>query len=414
MSAASRFNVIVYGATGFTARQLVRYLVLRGVSGWAVAGRRRAAIEQLAEKPSAVPVLAATLDDPAALRELTQQATVVLNLAGPYEPHAEALIAACIETGTHYADLSGEIPFTRTLIDRYHDAACRAAVTIVPQCGYESLPFDLLTAALHQTFRSRDGSALRAIEITAHFTLSIHPLRAGLGMSGGTVASIAAFARPLGPGRLIDPFALTPQPPEHVGENAITLIVRRDPSTGHWIAPTVPAPFVNPAVIHRTNALADDPYAPDFTYREAFDATASLTRAPFAARASARGLTRLVQSVVALSEERGRRADRLRLRALTTLGPRPGAGPTPRQLDGTGYHLKAHAVSDSGATATASIDAQGNAGYRSTPNLLAEAGLALASGDAKRAGIVTPALALGPELLEHLTPAGINYTPEPR
>jgi short subunit dehydrogenase-like uncharacterized protein len=413
MSVDDRFDVVVYGATGFTARQVVRYLVLRGVSGWAVAGRRRAAIEQLVEKPSDVPVLIARLDDPVALRTLTSRARVLLNLAGPYEPHAEALISACIETGTNYADISGEIPFTRALIDRYHAAACRARVTIVPQCGYESLPFDLLTAALHQTFRSRDGSALQTIEITAHFTYRIHPLRAGLGISGGTVATIAAFARPLGPGCLVNPFALTPQPPEHVGENAITLSARRDPSTRHWMAPLAPAPFVNPAVIHRTNALAADPYARGFSYREAFDATASLVRTPSAAGTTARRFARMVQSVIALSEGRDRPTDRLRLRALSTLGPRLGAGPTPRQLDGTGYHLKAHAVSDSGATATASIDAHGNAGYRSTPNLLAEAGLALARDDVKRAGIVTPALALGPELLKHLTPAGINYTPEP-
>jgi short subunit dehydrogenase-like uncharacterized protein len=401
------FDLVVYGATGFTARQLMRYLTSRGQESWAAAARDRAALERVPERPPAVPALTASLDDHASLLKLAERARVVLNLAGPYEPHAEALVAACIEAGTHYADISGEVIFTRGLIDRYHEAARREGVAIVPHSGYESLPFDLLTSELHRRFRAADGSALKAIAITAQFTHTIHPFRVGIGVSGGTVATTLAFARPRGVGRLCDPFALVTEPPAARAANMIDLSARRDPGAGHWLAPLAPAPFVNPAVVHRTNALASDPYASGFTYSEAFDVTATLNGFAAGAGPLARAVSRTVRSIVAISEGRGRARDRLRLKALRWLGPRPGRGPREHQLDGLGYRLVARASSDSGATASMTLNGAGNPGYRSTPNMLAEAGLALARGEFREGGVITPALAYGPKLLANLTRAGI-------
>jgi short subunit dehydrogenase-like uncharacterized protein len=405
-------DLIVYGASGYAGRQIVRYLLAReDAPSWAIAVRRRERLEMLPQRPPTLAVITASFTDPVALRHMTSRASVVLNLAGPYQAHAEALVAACIETGTHYADLSGEIALTRRLQDRHHERAHAAGVAVVPSCGYESVPFDLLVAALHRWFASEDGSRIESVEIQANFTYRRHPLRVGLGLSGGTVATTIEFAVEQGPGQLIDPFALVEKPGD--GKlNAIDLTARRDPATGDWLSPLAPAPFVNPAVVHRTNELlGDNGYAPRFAYREAFNTTRSLTGIPGAARLSARVFAAMVGSIVACSEGRGSVIDRLRLTTLERIGPRPGQGPREAALDMIGYRIEAKALSDSGLHANACLDAHGNAGYRSTPNILAEAGIALAGGP-NRTGVVTPATALGPEFLDRLRPAGISYSIE--
>jgi short subunit dehydrogenase-like uncharacterized protein len=400
-----RVDLVVYGATGYTARQLIRYLAGHPhAPTWAVAGRRRAALESLSGLPARIPVLVASLDDPVALRAMTGRARVVLNLAGPYRPHAEALVAACIDTGTHYADLSGEIALTRELQDRHHDRAVENGVSVVPSCGYEAVPFDLLVLALHDGYRG-NGARLQSVDVQTAFTYRRHPLRVGLGMSGGTVATTVGFAGDRG---LTDPFALVATPGD-AAKNAIDMQARRDPGTGDWLLPLAPAPFVNPAVIHRTNELlGGDGYAPGFAYREAFNASRSLGRVPGAPRLMAQAFSAIMRSIVALSEGRGRRIDRLRLAALQRLGPEPGRGPREATLDMIGYRLDVHATSDSGDVLAARLDADGNAGYRSTPKILAEAGLALATGSGP-GGVITPATALGPDFLNRLVAAGVTY-----
>jgi short subunit dehydrogenase-like uncharacterized protein len=405
-------DLVVYGATGYAGRQIIRYLAARpSTPTWAIAGRRRAALEALPRRPPNVPVITAALTDPDSLRRMTSRSRVVLNLAGPYQPHAEALVAACIDTGTHYADLSGEIALSRRLQDRHDERAQAAGVAVVPSCGYESVPFDLLVAALHEWFRRDDGSRIQSVGVQANFTYRRHPLRVGLGLSGGTVATTVGFAAEQGLGQLTNPFALVAKPGDP-DLNVIDLTARRDSVTGDWLSPLAPAPFVNPAVVHRTSELlGEDGYAPLFAYREAFNTTRSLTGLPGAPRLVARAFAAMVGSIVACSEGRDSRIDRLRLTALQRIGPRPGQGPREATLDMIGYRLEAQAVSDSGLRATAHLDAHGNAGYRSTPNILAEAGIALASGP-KATGVVTPAAALGAEFLDRLGPAGISHSVE--
>jgi short subunit dehydrogenase-like uncharacterized protein len=129
--------------------------------------------------------------------------------------------------------------------------------------------------------------------------------------------------------------------------------------------------------------------------------------APGAPRMVARSFARLVSSVVALSEGRGRRADRLRMDLIRRLGPRPGDGPREDRLDAIGYRLEARARSDSGRTLAAVLSASGSPGYRSSPNILVEAGLALATRDVPR-GVATPAVAFGPSFIGQLQEAGIT------
>lgn len=143
---AREFDLIVYGATGFTGRLVAEYLAQRygdGSVNWAMAGRSLTKLEQIRDEigaPASTPLIAANADDPAALRAMTARAKVVISTVGPYQLYGNDLVAACVETGTGYVDLCGEPNWMHDIIAR-HDAAAKASgARIVLSCGFDSIP----------------------------------------------------------------------------------------------------------------------------------------------------------------------------------------------------------------------------------------------------------------------------------
>ena len=138
MSTARDFDIIIYGATGFTGRQAARYLSTYSQQHpeanlrLALAGRNRDKLEgvrvELGPEFAELPLLVADAIDPDALRTLTERTRVVLTTAGPYAKYGEALVRACVENSTHYVDITGETPWVRHLIDTYHGRALRKGV----------------------------------------------------------------------------------------------------------------------------------------------------------------------------------------------------------------------------------------------------------------------------------------------
>ena len=179
---AKPFDLIVFGATGFTGRQAMRALVQRTASRplrWAVAGRDperlRAVISERVPAAAVQPgIVVADADQPDSLQALAAQTAVLLNLAGPYAPTGESVVQACIAQGTHHLDLTGETFWVRQMIERHHRAAQRAQVKIIACCGYEALPFDLATLWAAQQLQRRSGQACREVKLiqlgrTPHF-----------------------------------------------------------------------------------------------------------------------------------------------------------------------------------------------------------------------------------------------------
>ena len=179
---AKPFDLIVFGATGFTGRQAVRALVHRAAAEsthtplrWAVAGRNgerlRAVVAEQVPAGAAQPgVVIADADQPDTLHALAAQTSVLLNLAGPYALTGEAVVQACIAQGTHHLDLAGETFWVRQLIERHHRAAQRAKVKIITCCGYEALPFDLAVLWGAQQLQQRSGEACRELKLIVSFT----------------------------------------------------------------------------------------------------------------------------------------------------------------------------------------------------------------------------------------------------
>jgi short subunit dehydrogenase-like uncharacterized protein len=411
------YEVVVYGATGFSGRQTVAYLASRAADAslrWAISGRDRAKLEALAATlPEPRPdVLVADARDPVALRGLASGAAVALSLIGPFGPIGDVLPDQCVAAGTHYADLCGENDVIAARISRLYSAALAARVKLIPACGYESVPFDLGAMSLDQAFREADGSRLETLDAEVRFVLHRHPLRLGHGTSGGTLTTVQ---RLIEAGDISDPFFFVDGAevdPRTRAANEIDLAARRS-AAGDWLTPLMPTPFLNPAIVHLTSALLaageDGGYSPELAYRESTNMTASMGSRALGA-ANAKAFSGLARRIAAMAGGRRSVGDRLTLSALRAISPKPGSGPSLETLDEIDYRIEMRARSSTGLKADARLEGRGNPGYRSAPNILAEAGIALARDDAlpESFGVLTPASGLGIAFAARLPRAGLT------
>ena len=414
---ATRYDVVVFGPTGVTGREVARYLARRAPSlglSWAVAGRDRGKVDAvlagLPSKPAAV--LHADTDDEAGIDALAASSAVIANLVGPYARHGEVVYEACARHGTHELDLTGEVDWLATMIERHHDAAVASGATIVPTAGFEALPFDLASALAARAAHQRSGTPVVAVDVAVTTKSDATVRRPADAVSGGTfVSGIEALRR--GPGAAFtDPYLLDP-PGEDRPRRPYDLTPRRHAGTGAWLAPMVPSPFLNPPVVHRGAALrragGDPTFAPSFRYREgmATGATVPDALAPFAA-----GTLSLLQSGFGLAARAPDPVRRSLADLLLRFGPSPGEGPAEADLDRWSYHLDVRATAGDGTWADVTVDADGHPGYKSTATMVGEAALLLADASAAvpaTAGFATPATALGVDELDRFTHAGARF-----
>lgn len=400
MTAPRELDLILFGATGFTGRLVAAHLARATERPrWAIAGRDRGKLEALG---LGVPVIVADAHDRPALDALARRARVVCTTAGPYARYGGELVAACAEAGTHYCDLTGEVPWMRRMIDRHHERARATGARIVHTCGFDSIPSDLGTWALQQEFVARFGRP--AERVTALFG------EASGGISGGTIASAMqiaaeADADPEVRRLLGDPYALDPDPraprPPAPDETSIGW----DRQLRVFTVPFVMA-AVNTRVVRRAHALAGQPWGEDFVYREVMSTPGS-ARGAVRAAATAGALGALALAL---------RSPRLR-ELLARRAPRPGEGPSEeRRARG---HWKVRFVGEAGANGAAAVlrytaSDRADPGYGSTAKMLGEAALCLALDPlTSSGGVLTPSIAMGGALLARLRRAGLVFAAAP-
>ncbi len=428
----------VLGATGFTGRQLVAALQRQAPGRGlriVLAGRRPQALAALAEA-SGFTTQVCDVDDPRALRRLARASRVMLNLAGPYAKRGEPVVQACLEALCHHLDLSGEVFWMRRMLLRHHEAAERRGVLLVSACGYEALPFDLGAQALAWQLLRQHGQRCQSLDVAVRFTGS-GLRRLSDAVSGGTLASLQVMLEEDVGDTLQRMDCLLPDTlPEGWNANAVALH-NAVPLSPWWdqeaatvMAPMLPAPFINPALVLRSAVLRREAFAPSFRYREGLAMREGVDQllSPVArvlpsfslAQAGLGGTSRAAQwsaaatlaaPLAALSAAAGGRSSLARqaLRRIVELvGPKPGEGPREQQLDGMGYALQLRAVGERGKTLHGHWAAQGHPGYRSTPEMMAALGLALAEGrlGQGQAGWLSPGAAFGPEAWSVLQAAG--------
>lgn len=399
------FDVVVWGATGFTGRLVASHLLATyGAAGnlrWAMGGRSERKLDEvrrdLGDGGGDIPVLLADADDQASLDTLASRTRVVCSTVGPYAVHGSKLVAACVHQGTHYCDLTGELQWMRRMIDTHHRRAADTGARIVHTCGFDSIPSDLGTLYLQRELQQRHGVS------AADVRLRVREARGGF--SGGTVASMLnmldeAERDPEVRTLLRDPYALNPADQRDGLDGPDSLAPEYDEDCGGWVGPFVMG-ALNARVVRRSNALAGYPYGRDFRYREGILMPYGMLGFPLAAGLGA--------GSAAAGAAIGWRAVRS---ALTPMLPSPGEGPSRRARE-RGYFvidLVGKPAADQPAL-TVRIRGEGDPGYASTSRMLGEAAVCLAQDDLDSpGGVLTPATAMGDALLERLPQhAGVSF-----
>ena len=263
------FDVIVYGATGYTGRLVAEFISQQYGSdaalNWAMAGRsaeKLAEVAKLIEAPMELPFVIADADDPESLAALASRTKVVISTVGPYQLYGEPLLEACVVAGTDYVDLCGEPAWMRQMIDKYEDQAKKSGARIVFSCGFDSIPFDLGVFLLQEEAKSRFG------EPASRVKGRVRSMQGGF--SGGTAASLKATIESVGKDPsiitlLTNPFALAPdfEGPAQPDDSKPYL----DETVESWVAPFIMA-AINTRNIHRSNFLLGHAYGADFEYDE--------------------------------------------------------------------------------------------------------------------------------------------------
>lgn len=412
-------DVVVFGATGVTGRNVAAYLGERASetgARWAAAGRDARKLDRVLRGAgvSAPETIVADVDDPASLKEMASRTRVVLNLVGPYTRYGRPVVEACVAARAHYLDISGEIPFVRQIIDAFNDRAEAAGVKIVQVCGFEALPPDLSVLLAAETARDRWGERLAEADLELTMEQTPGPPRPS-DMSGGTLQTFAAVAGAEHAERIADPAGLVVDSglAAEIRRRSPIVIAPRRGTHGGVIAPMFPAPFINPAVIHRTAALLageDGGESEPFRYREGMALRGNAPSLPlrFAAAGAMSGAQAALRRVT-----RARAATRRRVSgAMRSIFPSSGYGPPADRLEGWKWRMDLHARTSVGRELKVAVNSEGHVGFLATARMLGEAGLLVAEDGAtpERSGCLTPAMALGTASVERFERARLRFS----
>ncbi|QSG13341.1 Saccharopine dehydrogenase [Halapricum desulfuricans] len=406
-----QYDIVVWGATGVAGRLVAEYLTEQydpSAVTLAIGGRNETRLKALAADLAEgtewndVPIILGDATDPASLRELAASTAVVCTTVGPYTTYGTPLVEACIDAGTDYCDLTGEVNWIRETVDRFHDAAVEAETRIVHSCGFDSVPADIGTALVQSFARETFGVPCD--------TVRIYVEDGSGGVSGGTLASFgelfeAAAEDPVARETLANPYSLAP-PGERDGvDPGQRRWPKQDPLRDEWTAPSPMAP-VNERIVRRSNALLGYPWGREFRCSEVVPTGRGLRGAATAgAVAGGLGLFSAAMSV-----------GPLRSGIRTYVFPDPGEGPTSEETD-QGYftiRVLGRGTADGNRfTVEAEFGADWGPGYGATARMLGEAGMCLHEDDTDSplsGGVLTPAAAIGTPLADRLRAVGFTAT----
>ena len=410
MSADRELDIVLFGATSFVGRLCAEYLARAAPPEVRIglAGRSRERLRDLQGTLGAGaadwPLLVADTNDRRSVSALAEATRVLATTVGPYRRYGLPVVEACAMAGTHYADLTGEVLFMREAIDRFDRAAAQRGARVVHSCGFDSIPSDLGVLLLHEAVIA-DGAGAGQLEDT---TLVVRAMKGG--PSGGTIATMKgtvddAHRSPELARLLADPYALSPdrEAEPRLGPEGDLRGVQHDHGLGMWVGPFIMG-SINTRAVRRSNALQGWAYGSRFRYREVM----GFGSGPLAAvQAGA-----VAGGVGALGAGLSLRPTRAMLDRVL---PSPGEGPNEKQREGGFFRIEIHARTSTGARYVCRVAAQGDPGYKATSVMFGESALSLAlDGDRlpPRAGVLTPATALGKALVERLRAAGQTFEVE--
>ncbi len=380
------FDILVYGATGYTGRLVADYINTEYGSSlkWGMAGRSEAKLQEVRDligAPGDTPLIVCNADDDSDAAAMAARTKALITTVGPYQLYGDKIVAACAAAGTDYVDLCGEPNWIAKNIRALDDTAKQSGARIVFSCGFDSIPFDLGAFYLEEEAKARLGKSLPRVRGRVR---DMKGWASGGTVASGTATAEAAQKDPSIIPLLISPFAHTPDFEGVAQPDGNTPYF--DDEIGSWVGPFVMA-MINTKAVHRSNYLLGLPWGDDFQYDEMMmlpgdPAEGSATEDPFAMSADLK----------------------------------PGDGPTKEQRESGFYDVIFVGTDDAGNRLQACVTGDMDPGYGSTSKMLAESAICLARDvpqERTGGGCWTTASAMGPELIKRLQDhAGLTFSIE--
>jgi short subunit dehydrogenase-like uncharacterized protein len=389
---SAKFDIIVYGATGFTGQLVAEYLTQHYKSDktlkWAMAGRSLGKLKSVRDAvgaPGNTPLIVADASDAASLKAMAERTMSVITTVGPYQLYGEELLAACVATGTDYFDLCGEPIWMRQMIDKYEAAAKESGARIVFSCGFDSVPFELGAFFVQEEAKRMFGAPASRVKGR------VRDMRGTL--SGGTAASAKAtfdaVAKDISLITILnDPFALTPGftgPKQPKGNRSLL-----EEDLQSWAAPFTMA-LINTRNVHRSNMLMGFPYGQEFVYDE------MVLTGP--------GETGEANAKLVMAANAGKTGPD---------APKPGEGPSKEERENGLFDLLYIAIAPDGRMVRAGVTGDRDPGYGSTSKMISECAICmLRDATDVAAGFWTPGAAMQHKLIKRLVEhAGLTFAVE--
>ena len=386
------YDLIIYGASGFTGRLAVEYLDENYSDlNWAIAGRNKDKLVNISNNSKCKPdYFIADSEDNENLLKIASKTRVIASLAGPFNKYSDNLVTQCVEAGTHYLDITGENIWVRDLIDKHHEAAEKKQIKIIPSCGYDSIPSDMgcfyLQRSLNQELQRIDG---------------YH--RGNGGVSGGTIESAFSMRNYKSKYSMGHPFLLNSKEyikTQNISENKDNFKIKYIDDIKLWSAPFVMA-IANTRVVRRSSEIHDKnqaSYGSEFKYQEymmlkkyssAFLVTAGLA----------------VFGLMLISPISG---------LFRKLFTKAGKGPDKKTRENGWFESIFIGKNKNNEKYKLRMFCKGDPGYKSTAKLICESALCLALNsdnlpNTNAGGVLTTSTGLGSTLIDRLKNADVLF-----
>ena len=390
------YDIIIWGASGFTGRLVAEYLYKNYNSKdlkWAIAGRDNQKLISIRKTflNDEVPIVLADSFDETSLNKMTQRANVICSTVGPYAKYGSLLVKSCIKNKTHYCDLAGEAQWIRKMIDLYHEEAIRNQVKIVNSCGYDSIPSDMGVYFINKNLSKKN------------LTIKMRVTGTKGGYSGGTYASMQNIIKEASSDRevrksLTNPYGLNPVGEQSGHDKRDLSSVVFDKKIKSWIAPFLMA-GINTKIVRRSNALSNYNYGKDFKYDEAVMTGKGI-------KGQLAGIM-LSIPLILLAAKPGSILNKI----FSFFVPKPGQGPDKKERESGYFSSKFFVFDEHSNSSIFKVTGDRDPGYGSTSKMLAESAVCLAKDNLDNTfGIITPSYAMGNNILERLiSNAGLSF-----
>ena len=403
MNLSREFDIIVWGASGFTGRLVVLYLFNKyGATGdlkWAMGGRNLTKLEKVRDEVADknIPLVIADISDKVSLLKMVDRTKVICTTVGPYAKYGSNLVEACIESHIHYCDLAGEVQWMHKMINHHHKTAKINGSKIVHTCGFDSIPSDMGVYFIQR--ESKDKIGILAQEIK----MRVAAISGGI--SGGTYASLSRVLEEAQKDKtlykvLTNPYGLNPSNSQLGKDKSDLKRVIFDNASQSWIGPFIMA-SINTKVVRRSNFLSSYSYGKSFRYDEGTIFGKGLF-------GRIKGILSTIPIGLIMSAKHGS----LLKKGLDAFFPTPGEGPTRKKIEKGFYNLRFYITLEDGSNAFAKVTGDMDPGYGSSSKMLAESAVCLAKDKLPNtSGILTPSVAMGDSLLIRLEKnAGLTFS----